>query len=189
LIAAKSKPLNPGPGSGDFRPACRNIVALNIAPDTRGPKRPAKAAAEMVPRLVPTRKTGNVAKRFLRSPHRGKIRGMLLAEAKFVAHAPAALLVRRRIDNRGDNAAIDELAAAAHEKVAGTKSNLLLFLAQSQQAARSEKQDRHSLGTLRHPGEKKRLCHAVPGRQGYDLLGPGARRQHSGAKMHRAPDK
>jgi len=66
-MVAKSNLLNPGPGSCDFFGAGRNIVEVKTTPATRLSTRAPIAAAEIVPRLVPTRNIGFSGNRFPKS--------------------------------------------------------------------------------------------------------------------------
>ena len=52
---------------------------------------------------------------------------MFVTETEFVAHAPATLLVRWRIYDRGGNSPLDEFRAAAHEKITLVESGLSIF--------------------------------------------------------------
>ena len=95
---------------------------------------------------------------------------MIGAQAKLVAHAPAALLIRRSVDYGGNNTSIYEFTATPHEKVPSGKSYLSVLVAQLNQSARSRKQNCYSLRTLRHPREKIRLRGVRSRRQCDNLL-------------------
>ena len=64
----------------------------------------------------------------------GDVGKMIGTEPELVAHAPAILLVRWRVHDRGDNAALGKFSPAAHEKITLIESRLSVFGSQLYQA-------------------------------------------------------
>src|ERR1051325_11192055 len=101
---------------------------------------------------------------------------MLRAKAEVVAHAVAALLVRRRVDDRGDDAALDKLGAHADEKIPAVELGLAVFAADFDVAA-AGKQNRDGLRIFRRAREKISFRHARARLQRDDLLRRRRKRQ------------
>jgi hypothetical protein len=149
-MVVKSKRLNPGPGSLDLAPAARNIVEVKTTPDSPEPNRAPRAAAEMVPRLVPIRNNGKPGKTFTEIGDDSRnIREVIFTHAKLITHSPAGLVIGRRIQDGGDHPALNKIATASNQKVILTEFYLILFLAQPNQAAGAGKQYCYRLRILR----------------------------------------
>ncbi len=88
----------------------------------RSPKRAPRAAAETLPRLVPMRKTGKPGKSPIEiGNYRGNVSEMIAAQPKLIAHTPTALLIRRRVEDRRDHPALDELSTATDQEITAGK--------------------------------------------------------------------
>ena len=55
------------------------------------------------------------------SDNGANINSVVFAQAEFIAHTPTALMVRGRVDDCRDDAALDELGTAANQKIAAGK--------------------------------------------------------------------
>src|SRR6185503_15545885 len=92
-----------------------------------------------------------------------------IAHAEFVRHA--CHLVRGHVENYGEDAVADELAARARQEIALPKFRLAVFHAQVDRALASHIEQRHCLGlALAHVGDEERERHPGPRREGHDLL-------------------
>jgi hypothetical protein len=96
---------------------------------------------------------------------------MVRAETEVVAHSVAALLIRRRVDDRSDDAAFDEVRAHADEEIILPESRLPPIGADFDPAAAARKEDRDRLRIFRRAREEIGLGHARARLQRDDFLG------------------
>ena len=79
----------------------------------------------------------------------GNIREVIFTQAKLITHSPASLVIRRRVEDDRDHPAFNKLATAPDQKVILTEFDLILLLAQPNQAAGTGKQYSYRLRILR----------------------------------------